>query len=43
MLWFVVIVNFEDVSSNLENPRHFVSEEKDSYEEALHECISNIC
>jgi len=43
MLWFVVLVNFDDLSNNIETPRHYVSEEKDSYEEALQECISNVC
>ena len=43
MLWFVVLVNFEDVTNNIDNPRHFVAEEKDSYEDALRECISNVC
>ena len=43
MLWFVVLVNFDDVTNNVEKPRHFVSEEKDSYEDALQECIYNVC
>jgi hypothetical protein len=43
MLWFVVLVNFEDVTNKIDNPRHFVAEEKDSYEDALRECISNVC
>lgn len=41
MLWFVVLVNFDDVASNIENPRHFVAEECDSFEQALRECVKN--
>lgn len=41
MLWFVVLVNFDDVVSNIENPRHFVAEECDSFEQALRECVKN--
>jgi len=41
MLWFVVLVNFDDVANQVENPRHFVAEDFDSYEEALNECIKN--
>lgn len=43
MLWFVVLINFEDVANNVENPRYYVSEECDSFEEALQECIKNVC
>lgn len=43
MLWFVVLVNFDDVANYVEKPRHFVAEEKDSYEDALQECISHVC
>ena len=43
MLWFVVLINFEDVVNNVENPRHFVAEECDSFEEALQECVKNVC
>jgi hypothetical protein len=39
MLWFVVLINFDDVANNVETPRHFVAEEYGSFEEALHECI----
>ena len=41
MLWFVVLVNFDDVASNIENPRYFVAEECDSFEQALRECVKN--
>ena len=41
MLWFVVLVNFDDVANKIENPRHFVAEECDSFEQALQECIKN--
>jgi len=43
MLWFVVLINFDDVANNIENPRHFVAEECDSFEEALQECAKNVC
>lgn len=39
MLWFVVLVNFDDVANHIENPRHFVEEECDSFEQALQRCI----
>ena len=35
MLWFAVVVNFDDVANNVEEPRHFVAEECDSFEEAI--------
>ena len=41
LLWFVVLVNFDDVVNKVEEPRHFVAEDFDSYEEALNECIEN--
>lgn len=41
MLWFVVLVNFDDVANQVENPRYVVAEDFDSYEEALNECIKN--
>ena len=43
MLWFVVLINFDDVANNKENPRHFVAEECASFEEALQECVKNVC
>jgi hypothetical protein len=42
MLWFVVLVNFDDLVNKVETPRYFVAEECDSFEQALQECISNI-
>lgn len=42
MLWFAVVVNFDDVANNVEEPRHFVAEECDSFEEAINECLKNI-
>ncbi len=42
MLWFVVLVNFDDVVNNKEEVRHFIAEEKESFDEALAECIKNI-
>ena len=42
MLWFVVLVNFDDLANKVETPRYFVAEECDSFEQALQECISNI-
>jgi hypothetical protein len=42
MLWYVVIVNFDDVCSRVENPRHFHVEECDSFEQALNKCIKKI-
>lgn len=41
MLWFVVLVNFDDVSNNIKVPRHFLSEECDSFEQALQKCIED--
>lgn len=41
MLWFVVLVNFDDVCNNIENPRHFIAEEKNSFNEALLDCVDN--
>jgi hypothetical protein len=43
LLWFVVLINFDDVANNVESPRHFVAEECDSFEEALQKCSSNVC
>ena len=43
MMWFVVLMNFDDVASNVEEPRYFVAEECRSFEEALQECVSNVC
>lgn len=42
LLWFVVLVSFDDVCNNIENPRHFISEEKDSFNEALLDCVNNL-
>jgi hypothetical protein len=41
MLWFVVLVNFDDIVNKIEEPRHFVAEECDSFEQALQECVKN--
>lgn len=42
MLWYVVLMNFDDVANGIEEPRcHFV-EECDSFEEALNETIKLI-
>ena len=42
MLWFVVIMNFNDVINKVEKPRYFIAEEYDTFEEALQKCVSNI-
>lgn len=42
MLWFLVLVNFDDVVNKVENPRHFIAEECDSFEQALQKCVKNI-
>lgn len=42
MLWFVLLINFDDVSKNIENPRYYTSEENDSFDEALKKCIEQI-
>ena len=42
MLWFAVLVNFDDITNNVESPRHFMAEEKDSFEEALQDCIDQV-
>lgn len=42
MLWFVVLMSFEDLSNNVETPRYFVSEDFDSFEEALQDCIEKL-
>lgn len=42
MLWYVVLVSFDDVcDDSIEEPRHFIVEECDSFEQALKECSSN--
>lgn len=42
MLWYVVLVSFDDVcDDSIEEPRHFIAQECDSFEQALKECISN--
>lgn len=41
MLWFVVLLSFDDVVNKVNKPRHFISEEHDSFEQALQECIYN--
>ena len=43
LLWFVVLINFEDVANNVKKPRYFVAEDCDSFEEALQQCSSNVC
>lgn len=42
MLWFVVLLNFDDVSNKVENPRSHFVEEYDSFDEALLAVISEI-
>jgi len=42
MLWYVVLVNFDDVCAGVETPRHFISDECDSFNQALKKCIKNI-
>lgn len=42
MLWFVILVNFDDIANNIQTPRYFMAEEKDSFEEALQDCIDQI-
>jgi hypothetical protein len=41
MLWDVVLVSFDDVVNNIEKPRHYISTEKDTYQQALQDCIDN--
>jgi hypothetical protein len=41
LLWFVVLLNFDDIANQVETPRYIVVEDFDSYEEALSECIKN--
>lgn len=42
LLWFVNLVNMQDLLDKKEKPRHIFVEEKDSFEEALLTCINNI-
>jgi hypothetical protein len=42
LLWFVVLVNFDDVLNHVEKPRHFIAEECDSFEQALKECLNKL-
>ena len=42
MLWYVNIVNFADLSANLEVIRNYYSEEKDSFNEALTDAVNQI-
>lgn len=42
MLWFAVIVNFNDMINNVESPRYHTIEECDSFEEAIRKCIEQI-
>jgi hypothetical protein len=42
MLWYVVLMNFEDITNNVEQPRYVIVEECDSFQEALTECIKLI-
>ena len=42
MLWYVVLVNFDDVVDNVENPRYFFAEKCDSFDDALQECIEKM-
>lgn len=42
MLWYVVLVNFDDLVNKVENPRLIAVEEYDSFELALEECIKKI-
>jgi len=42
MLWDVVIVSFDDIANNVEEPRHFIVTEKDTYQEALLECVAMV-
>jgi hypothetical protein len=37
MLWYIVLVNFDDVCNNVEKPRIVVAEEHDSFESAMYE------
>ena len=42
MLWFAVIVNFNDMINNVESPRYHTIEECDSFEEAIRKCVEQI-
>jgi len=42
MLWDVVIVSFDDVVNHVEEPRHFIVTEKDTYQQALRECVAMV-
>lgn len=43
MLWDVVLVSFDDVINKIEDPRHHIAREKNTYNEGLLECISKCC
>lgn len=42
MLWYMVLLNFDDVVNNVESPRFIFTEEKDSFEKALDNCREQI-
>lgn len=42
LLWYVVLMNFDDFSKGVDKIRHSYREEYDSFEEALHACIKDI-
>lgn len=42
MLWFAVIVNFDDMVNNIESVRYHTIEECDSFEEAIRKCVEQI-
>lgn len=42
MLWYLTLVNFDDISNSIK-PRFFSVEECDSFEEALDKCCKLIC
>lgn len=42
MLWYMVLVSFDDVSNNLKSPRYVLVEECDGFIEALEEAKNKI-
>lgn len=42
MLWHVQLVNFDDLANKVEEPRHILVDEGDSYEEVLEIAINRI-
>ena len=42
LLWTVVLISFDDVVNKVKKPRNYKAEEKDTFQEALKECISKI-